>query len=128
MRGRWTQRLRRGCGRRFAPSCAMAPALPAHLPTNCPASSLSLLAGQFAQSSVGSGLVKHSALGSIGRVAERGGVVRSGKIPRGTGQWNPTLAQRTRKDGAPPGGGGAELHRSFVGGSPGEAEDSAASG
>ena len=34
------QRLRRGSGRRFAPSCATAAALPARLPTNCPAASL----------------------------------------------------------------------------------------
>jgi hypothetical protein len=33
--------------------CATAAALPARLPTNCPASSLSLLAGQFARNKNG---------------------------------------------------------------------------
>jgi len=42
------QRLRRGYGRRFAPSFATVAALPARWPTNCPASSLSLLSRQFA--------------------------------------------------------------------------------
>ncbi len=40
MQGSRRRRLRRGCGRRFAPSFAPTPALPARLPTNCPAASL----------------------------------------------------------------------------------------
>jgi hypothetical protein len=124
------KRLRHGCGRRYAPSCATAPALPARAPTNWPASSLALLSRPVRpeqKSHVVLGLRGFSRwtggririqLSAIGFQQEQRAPQRAARMflfcvvkandrwrhdpkRRAVGSVVPTLSHRTRKSGAP---------------------------
>jgi len=94
------RRLRRGSGRRFAPSCATIAARPTYLPTNCPASSLRSL-----QDSSPGGRAKLNVeereIDARLRMPVRSGVLVSGQeCPLHTNE-RPHFSQRTREMGHP---------------------------